>query len=294
MSSVPTWVPAAYQSDVEVSAAKWGIRPELLAAVLSIESGFNPTAQSSAGAEGIAQFEPGTAADYGVNPWDPASAIDGAAHYLSDSEAANGGSEALALAAYNGGQGAVNASPSSTLYQQTRQYAADVLGVASGGPGAPPATAAQASSSTGNPFHYLSSADWTKAEAAWNGDTAGFTAFQNVLLTDPSSIDKTGAAYGFPGTQQAFTTLVQGLLNNATKESAAKTGPNPKNIVSSIQDVVDLVNKIVSFFTNSALRSRILLGALGVAVIVGGTYFAMNGLDGGGGGTKTRIVPLPV
>ena len=72
----------------------------LLAAQLYAESGFNPFARSPAGAEGIAQFMPGTADAYGLtNPFDAERAIDAQAHLMSDLLKRFGGKPSLALAA---------------------------------------------------------------------------------------------------------------------------------------------------------------------------------------------------
>ncbi len=99
-------VPASYASLVETSAEAAGIPASLLAAVIDTESGFDPGAVSSAGAQGIAQFMPGTAAELGVQPFDPTSAIPGAARYLAELDS-RFGSWPLALAAYNAGPAAV-------------------------------------------------------------------------------------------------------------------------------------------------------------------------------------------
>ena len=70
------------------------------------ESNFNPFAVSPAGAAGIAQFMPATAAAYGLgDPFDPEAAIDAQAHLMSDL-LEQFGDTALALAAYNAGAGA--------------------------------------------------------------------------------------------------------------------------------------------------------------------------------------------
>jgi soluble lytic murein transglycosylase-like protein len=100
---------------------KYGISPSLLAAVASQESGFNPSAVSSAGAKGLMQFMPSTAAGLGVNPLDPASSIDGAARYLS-SLTAQFGSTDLALAAYNSGAGTVRRYGGIPPYAETQNY----------------------------------------------------------------------------------------------------------------------------------------------------------------------------
>ena len=88
------------------AGAAHGIQPSVLAAVAKTESAFDPNAVSHAGAQGLMQFMPGTAAEMGVDPYDPASAIDGAARYLSQNLRRFGSLE-LALAAYNAGPQAV-------------------------------------------------------------------------------------------------------------------------------------------------------------------------------------------
>jgi len=75
-------VPAPYLGWIEQAAQQTGVPPELLAAQEQVESGFSPSAVSPAGAIGIAQFLPSTAAELGVNPWDPRSSIFGQARYL--------------------------------------------------------------------------------------------------------------------------------------------------------------------------------------------------------------------
>lgn len=84
------------------------VAPELVAAVIAVESGFNAAAVSPAGAVGAMQLMPATAARYGVsNRADPAQNIDAGVRHLKDLLAQHGGNVALALAAYNAGQGAV-------------------------------------------------------------------------------------------------------------------------------------------------------------------------------------------
>lgn len=96
---------------------RYNIAPTLLAAVAKVESNFNTAAVSKDGAQGLMQFMPGTSASRHVNPWDPASAIDGAAQMLTGLYQQFGTVE-KALAAYNGGPG----------------WLASVGGVATGGP----------------------------------------------------------------------------------------------------------------------------------------------------------------
>ena len=99
-------VPDQYVRTIEQAAASNGIPASLLSALLYHESRFEPAVVSSAGAEGIAQFMPATAAGMGVNPHDPTQSIDGAAQLLG-SYTRQFGSYADALAAYDAGAGAV-------------------------------------------------------------------------------------------------------------------------------------------------------------------------------------------
>jgi peptidoglycan DL-endopeptidase CwlO len=102
------------------------VDPALLAAVASQESGFDSRAVSPAGAQGLMQFMPATAQGLGVNPMDPASAINGAAQYLSRLTQ-QFGSTSLALAAYNAGPGTVSSYGGIPPYPETQNYVRSVL-----------------------------------------------------------------------------------------------------------------------------------------------------------------------
>lgn len=103
------------------AAAKHGVSAKLLAAVAKVESGYNPKAVSSAGAKGLMQIMPSTAAGLGVNPNDPAQAIDGAARLLARN-LKDFGSVDLALAAYNAGGGAVRKYGGIPPFAETQAY----------------------------------------------------------------------------------------------------------------------------------------------------------------------------
>jgi peptidoglycan DL-endopeptidase CwlO len=122
-------VPAQYAGTIEQAAATNGIPPSLLAALLKHESEFEPSVVSSAGAEGIAQFMPSTAAGMGVDPWDPTSAINGAARLLGN-YTAQFGSYADALAAYSAGPSAVIRYGGIPPYAETQAYVPAVLAMA--------------------------------------------------------------------------------------------------------------------------------------------------------------------
>jgi soluble lytic murein transglycosylase-like protein len=124
---LPSFVPAAYRAPILDAAGHWGVSAGLLAAQLMAESGFDPNAVSPAGARGIAQFMPATAATYGLrDPFDARAAIDAQAHLMSDL-VAQFGSIPLALAAYNAGAGAVSACHCIPSYPETQAYVARIL-----------------------------------------------------------------------------------------------------------------------------------------------------------------------
>ena len=130
--TLPSFVPAAYAKPLSQAAQRWNISAGLLAAQLMAESNFNPFAQSSAGALGIAQFMPGTAKALGLrDPFDAAAAIDAQAHLMRDL-LRQFGSVPLALAAYNAGPDRVAACGCVPPIAETRGYVARILGLLGG------------------------------------------------------------------------------------------------------------------------------------------------------------------
>jgi hypothetical protein len=111
-----------YASVFRATAEKYGLPPTLLAAVAKVESNYNASAVSKAGAQGLMQIMPGTAKGLGVNPLNPNEAIDGAARLLSRNLKDFNGSLPLALAAYNAGGGAVRKYGGIPPYAETQAY----------------------------------------------------------------------------------------------------------------------------------------------------------------------------
>ena len=116
---------------INAAAQKYGVDPALLKGLIRQESNFDPSAKSPAGAAGLCQLMPGTAAALGCgDPLDPAQAIDAGAKYLSQQLQAFGGDPRKALAAYNAGPGAVQRYGGVPPYAETQNYVRAVMGFA--------------------------------------------------------------------------------------------------------------------------------------------------------------------
>lgn len=123
-----------YRAMAMQDALQAGIDPSAFVRQIQQESGFNPTAKSPAGAEGIAQFMPSTAAGLHIDPWNPAQSLQGAAGLMSSYVKQYGG-EAEALAAYNAGPGALQSAKNRGgsnwrmfLPTETQNYIHTILG----------------------------------------------------------------------------------------------------------------------------------------------------------------------
>ena len=110
-----------YADLFNAAGAKHGVSPTLLAAVARVESNYNQRAVSPAGAQGLMQIMPATARSVGVDAFDPAQAVDGAARILK-ANLKEFGSLELALAAYNAGGGAVKKHGGIPPFAETQAY----------------------------------------------------------------------------------------------------------------------------------------------------------------------------
>jgi soluble lytic murein transglycosylase-like protein len=113
---------------VRDAAVRNGLAPELVAAVVKVESGFRPDAVSPKGAQGLMQLMPRTAASLGVrNAFDPAQNLDGGTRFLGALLALYGGDRKKALAAFNAGEDAVRRHGGVPPFKETQDYVRAVL-----------------------------------------------------------------------------------------------------------------------------------------------------------------------
>ena len=123
---------AAADGDVRVlaraAAERYGLAPDLVLAVVAVESNFEPRAISKKGARGLMQLMPATAGDLGVaDALDPATNLDGGARYLQALLHLYRGDLRKALAAYNAGPGAVARHGGVPPYRETQEYVRKVM-----------------------------------------------------------------------------------------------------------------------------------------------------------------------
>jgi soluble lytic murein transglycosylase-like protein len=131
---VSAFTPGQVDAAIEQAAARHNLDPNLVRAVVKVESNFNPNAVSRKGAMGLMQLMPQTARQLNVtNPFDPEQNVDAGVRHLKALMRNYGGDVSLTLAAYNAGEGAVARSAGIPHFGETRDYVRRITALYYGG-----------------------------------------------------------------------------------------------------------------------------------------------------------------
>jgi soluble lytic murein transglycosylase-like protein len=126
--------PQEIDAAIDMAAARHNVDPNLVRAVVKVESNFNANAVSHKGAMGLMQLMPSTARQLKVkNPFDPEQNVDAGVRHLKQLLESYGGDVKLTLAAYNAGSGAVARSAGIPHYPETQNYVRRITNIYYGG-----------------------------------------------------------------------------------------------------------------------------------------------------------------
>ena len=129
-----SFTPEQVDAAIDQAAARHNLDPNLVRAVVKVESNFNPNAVSRKGAMGLMQLMPSTARQLNVsNPFDPEQNVDAGVRHLKALLQNYRGNVSLTLAAYNAGEGAVARSAGIPHFAETRDYVRRITALYNGG-----------------------------------------------------------------------------------------------------------------------------------------------------------------
>lgn len=182
--------PSQYEGIVNQAVQGTGLPKSVVVAQVNEESGFNPTAVSPAGAQGMFQFMPGTLASTGGgNPFDPAQEVHNYITYMNQLLKQEGGSIFKALEAYNAGPGNLQAGAgyANTILRNAGQPTGATAGGGSGGGGGTPATTAASLTlpfpgGTADPLNWPFQIGGAAANAAGQGIVGGATSLGEAFF----------------------------------------------------------------------------------------------------------------
>jgi hypothetical protein len=242
-------VPSQYQSTFQAAANQYGIDPAWLASIAHAESGFNPGLTSPAGAQGMMQFMPGTAAQYGVgNAFDPSQAVPAAAHYLSDLLNQVGGSLSKATAAYNFGPG--NVASGQNYPTETQQYLGKVFAPGVSKPGTVPA---------------LPPAQEVKGFTQYADTPNDFTKMADAIAKRTEALKADTAAVGLSTEAAAKAKIEEELLAAAKKAGL--------DIDDELKDKINLVSQAYADQAVALERAKNLQGSFNAANQYANSFF---------------------
>lgn len=218
---------AADMDDIFTRAAsQYGISENLLKAVAKAESGFDPSSVSRAGAQGVMQLMPSTAASMGVaDPLDAEQNIMGGARYLSQKISQYNGDVKLALAAYNAGSGNVAKYGGIPPFKETQTYVKRVLDYAGMEPDAPKISAeklpdslsALNASGSLNALSLLAGGSASGLSALSGLDGSGALSSLSSLLAAAKSGSPGTSAYSYDDYIAFFQLLIAQMQQNVTQ-----------------------------------------------------------------------------